>query len=78
MDSTPADLEKLATRLRERRRKEILLKQEELRKKWGLPPTSNSSQSVQSDIVGSTSSLAVNGKKGRNSKPNLTVNFYFR
>ena len=46
LDSTPDDLKKLGDRLRARRQKEMLQKQEELRKQWGLPPTPGSEHLV--------------------------------
>ena len=39
LDGNQEELEKLAVRLRERHRKKLLEKQEQMRKSWGLPPT---------------------------------------
>ena len=57
LNGNQEDLEKLANRLRLQRQKQMLEKQEELRKAWGLP---NPNENQQNDI-----------SKGTKAKPDL-------
>lgn len=61
LDSTPEDLAKLAQKMAEKRKRDILAKQEELRKRWGLPPDPNS----QAQLTQGQSTIAARGSTQR-------------
>ncbi|KAJ8324295.1 putative cation-transporting ATPase 1 [Batrachochytrium dendrobatidis] len=46
LDTTPEDLQKIGVRMREKHKKAMLTKQNEMLKKWGLPPVADSAGSA--------------------------------
>ena len=52
LDGNQEELDKLAVRLRERHRKKLLEKQEQMRKSWGIPqPPAQAGNNVSSKVV---------------------------
>ena len=72
LDGNQQDLEKLALRLRERQRRKMLEKQEEMRKSWGLPSTAPNASTNMTNTPSMTNRINNGQNNSKNtSKPSL-------